>query len=177
LHRSQQHSEQQEPHNFKIKPAITSGGEHRYFLAPPDRDLRSTSAALGWKVDTRAAGGAIIAAGSVRRIQGQRRWYRVVCDLDPIALPSWLVTALTPAPVPVRAPIPRSSTRRRREAYVSAALESEAATVTQAAPGTRAHTLFTAAARLGELIGAGVAGRDPRHRDSPERRCGPGPQR
>jgi hypothetical protein len=136
--------------------ATPSGGEHRYFLAPPDRDLRSTSAALGWKVDTRAAGGAIIAAGSLRRIQGQRRWYRVVCDLDPIALPSWLVTALTPAPVPVRVPIPRSCTGRRREAYVSAALEGETATVTQAAPGTRAHTLFTAAARLGELIGAGV---------------------
>ncbi len=133
-----------------------SGGEHRYFLTPSDRELRNTSAALGWKIDTRAAGGAIIAAGSVRRIEGQRRWYRVIRDLDPIALPSWLVTALTPAPAPVRTPILLSGTGRRLDAYVHAALNGEAATVTQAAPGTRAHTLFVSAARLGELVGAGV---------------------
>jgi Bifunctional DNA primase/polymerase, N-terminal len=133
-----------------------SGGEHRYFLAPPDRELRNTTAALGWRIDTRAAGGAIIAAGSARRIEGQRRWYRVVRDLDPIALPSWLVTALTPAPAPVRAPIPRSCTGRRLETYVSAALDGETATVARAVPGTRARALFTSAARLGELVGAGV---------------------
>ncbi|MGH3845608.1 MAG: bifunctional DNA primase/polymerase, partial [Pseudonocardiaceae bacterium] len=41
-------------------------------------------------------------------------------------------------------------------AYVAAALAGETTAVTQAAPGTRAHTLFRSAARLGELIGAGV---------------------
>lgn len=137
-----------------------SGGEHRYFLAPPDRELRNTtgatSAGLGWHIDTRAAGGAIIAAGSVRRVEGTPRLYRVVRDVDPVALPPWLVTALTPPPVPVRSPIRLPFPGRRLDAYVAAALDGETAAVTQAAPGTRAHTLFRSAARLGELVGAGV---------------------
>ncbi|MCA1696043.1 MAG: bifunctional DNA primase/polymerase [Actinobacteria bacterium] len=85
--------------------ASPSRGEHRYFLAPAARELRNTTgesgAGLGWKIDSRAAGGAIIAAGSVRRIEGKPRLYRVVRDVDPVALPPWLVTALTPAPAPV----------------------------------------------------------------------------
>lgn len=139
---------------------MTPSGEHRYFLAPPDRELRNTtgatSAGLGWHIDTRAAGGAIIAAGSVRRIEGRLRLYRVVRDVDPVALPRWLVSELTPPPVPVRAPSQLPSASRRRDAYVAAALEGETTAVTQAAPGTRAHTLFRSAARLGELVGAGV---------------------
>ncbi|MGH3936184.1 MAG: bifunctional DNA primase/polymerase [Pseudonocardiaceae bacterium] len=133
-----------------------SGGEHRYFLAPPDRELRNSCAALGWCIDTRAAGGAIIAAGSVRRVDGQRRWYRVVRQLDPITLPDWLLTALTPPPAPIHPPIPLPCSPHRLSAYVQAALDGEATAVAQAVPGTRAHTLFRAAARLGELIGAGV---------------------
>lgn len=139
---------------------MTPSGEHRYFLAPPDRELRNTTgqsgAGLGWCIDTRAAGGAIIAAGSVRRIEGRLRLYRVAREVDPVALPRWLVTALTPPPVPPRAPIRLPSTSRRLDAYVAAALAGETAAVTQAAPGTRAHTLFRSAARLGELVGAGV---------------------
>ncbi len=138
----------------------TPHGEHRYFLAPPDRELRNTigdtSTGLGWCIDTRAAGGAIIAAGSARRIQGQLRRYRVVRDGDPVALPRWLVTALTPAPALARAPIPLPGPGHRLDAYVAAALAGETTAVAQAAPGTRAHTLFCSAARLGELIGAGV---------------------
>ncbi|MGH4011742.1 MAG: hypothetical protein ACRDTH_26855 [Pseudonocardiaceae bacterium] len=39
---------------------------------------------------------------------------------------------------------------------MTAALDGESATVARAVPGTRAHTLFISAARLGELVGAGV---------------------
>lgn len=153
-----QHAGQPDP--IDTYTVTTPGGEHRYFLAPPDRELRNTTghsgAGLGWKIDTRAAGGAIIAAGSVRRIEGRLRLYRVARDIDPVALPRWLVTALTPPPVPLRAPIRLPSTPRRLDAYVAAVLNGETAAVTQAAPGTRAHTLFRSAARLGELVGAGV---------------------
>jgi hypothetical protein len=135
-------------------------GEHRYFLAPTDRELRCTTGpsgtGLGWKIDTRGAGGAIIAAGSVRRIEGRPRLYRVVRDVDPVALPHWLLTALTPPPASVRVPIRLPSPGRRLDAYVAAALDGETAAVTHAAPGERAHTLFCSAARLGELVGAGV---------------------
>lgn len=132
----------------------TPRGEHRYFLAPADRELRNTTGRLGWLIDTRATGGAIVAAGSVRRVGDTLHRYRVVRDLDPRALPPWLVTALTPTPIPIRPPLPAPV--RRREAYVRAALDGETAAVAQSAPGTRAHTLFCAAARLGEMVGAGV---------------------
>jgi bifunctional DNA primase/polymerase-like protein len=149
-----------QPDPIDTYTVATPHGEHRYFLAPTDRELRNTTGAtrtgLGWRIDTRAAGGAIIAAGSVRHIQGRLRCYRVVRDVDPVALPPWLVTALTPAPPPVASPIPLPRPGRRLDAYVRAALEGETAAVAQAAPGTRAHTLFRSAARLGELIGAGV---------------------
>jgi hypothetical protein len=46
----------------------------------------------------------------------------------------------------------------RLGAYVQAALRGETTTVAHAVPGTRAHTLFRCAARLGELVGAGVLG-------------------
>ncbi|HEY6425136.1 MAG TPA: hypothetical protein VIY28_18225 [Pseudonocardiaceae bacterium] len=122
----------------------------------PEAGLRSSCGLLGWKIDTRAAGGAIIAAGSVRRVNGQPRWYRIIRPLDPIALPDWLRTALTPAPAPTHPAIPLPSSPRRLDAYVQAALQGETSTVAQTLPGTRAHTLFRAAARLGELVGAGV---------------------
>lgn len=140
--------------------ASPTAGEHRYFLAPADRELRNTTGdtgtGLGWRIDTRAAGGAIIAAGSVRRINGRPRPYRVIRDHDPIALPPWLLTALTPPPRPPHTPTPIPTTGQRIDAYVQAALQGETTTVTQATPGTRAHTVFRAAARLGELVGAGV---------------------
>jgi Bifunctional DNA primase/polymerase, N-terminal len=133
-------------------------GEHRYFLAPPGIELRNTCGSLGPGIDTRGAGGTIIAAGSVRRVHGQPRRYRVTRELDPLPLPDWLLTALTPAPAPARPPIPLLCSPHRLDAYVRAALEGETAAVARAAPGTRAHTLFRAAARLGELIGVGVLG-------------------
>ena len=43
-----------------------SGGEHRYYLAPTDRELRNTtgdtSTGLGWHIDTRATRRALKAA-------------------------------------------------------------------------------------------------------------------
>ncbi len=138
----------------------TPSGQHRYFHAPADRELRNTTgdtgAGLGWLIDTRASGGAIIAAGSVRRIDGTLRRYRVLRDVDPIDLPPWLLTSLTPPPAPPRAPTPLPAPGPRLDAYIRAVLDSETAAVARAAPGTRAHTLFCAAARLGELVGAGV---------------------
>lgn len=140
--------------------ATPSGGQHRYFHAPTDRQLRNTTggtaAGLGWLIDTRASGGAIIAAGSVRRINATPRRYQVLHDVDPIDLPPWLLTALTPPPVPLRVPTPLPVPGPRLDAYLRAVLDSETATVARAAVGTRAHTLFRSAARLGELVGAGV---------------------
>jgi hypothetical protein len=77
-----------------------SGGTHLYFTAPPGVQLRNTGGdrgrGLGWKVDTRAWGGHVVAAGSV--MDGQP--YDVVNDREPLPLPEWLCERLLPPPLP-----------------------------------------------------------------------------
>lgn len=140
-------------------PGRGDPGEHRYFQAPPGVELRNTVGAtgrgLGPKLDVRANGGYIVAAGSVRRIAGELRHYRVSRDVRPIPLPQFLVDPLTPLPPPAREPV-RLSTGRRIDAYVQKALDEETDRVARAASGTRADTAFKAAAKLGELVGAEV---------------------
>lgn len=80
----------------------------------------------------------------------------VAHQLDPIAQPDCLLPMLTPPPAPIYPPIPPPGSPRRLDAYVQAELDGETIAVAQAVPGARAHTLFRAAARLGELVGAGV---------------------
>ncbi|MEV7325310.1 bifunctional DNA primase/polymerase [Streptomyces sp. NPDC093970] len=60
------------PHNCfrELLPAAhivktPSGGTHLYYAAPEGEKLRSTAGKLGWKVDTRAAGGYVVGAGSI----------------------------------------------------------------------------------------------------------------
>ncbi|WP_281199891.1 bifunctional DNA primase/polymerase [Lentzea jiangxiensis] len=132
-----------------------SGGEHRYFHAPHHLELHNTAGTLGWRIDTRAHGGSIIAAGSTRRLEGRTRLYRPVQPIQPVAvLPLWLATALTPPPAPAPA-IGLTPALGNAHAYVAAAVRGETATVHNAQVGTRARTLFVSAIKLGQLVGAG----------------------
>ncbi|WP_223199087.1 bifunctional DNA primase/polymerase [Solihabitans fulvus] len=133
--------------------ATPTGGWHLYYAAPeyaaPDHAaLRNTVGALGWHIDTRAGGGYVVAAGSVRD-QGR---YTVVDAGSVAPLPDWLRDALTPPPVIVRPRTPATHSR----AYLRAILDGEAATVVRAAHGTRNQTLFKAAATLGRLVAGGA---------------------
>lgn len=131
-----------------------TGGMHLYFRAPVGVGLRNTAGtALGWRIDTRAHGGYIVAAESVR----DAGYYRVA-DRSPIAeLPEWIAAALTPPPVPE----PRTAIvvpavllpGGRAHAYVAAIVEREAADVATAQSGTRHRTLLAAARTLGRLVG------------------------
>ncbi|MFD1151139.1 bifunctional DNA primase/polymerase [Saccharothrix hoggarensis] len=130
--------------------ATPSGGEHRYFRAP-DVPLGNTVGRIAPHVDTRGVGGYVVAAGS---LLGHHR-YRVVRDGPVADAPEWLVAALTPPP-PDHPPIPaQRPSPRRVAAYRAAVVDGEVERVREARPGGRAHTLFTAACRLGELVGAG----------------------
>ena len=150
---------------------LTPRGEQRYFAVPPTttppapghdpnarerirRSGRTTAGTLGWLIDTRAAGGYVVAAGSVRRIDGAPRHYRPATPPTTVLAPapSWLLDALLP-------PVPGSTARpapHRVGAYVRAAIVDEAAAVREARPGTRNTRLFTAAVHLGQLGAAGV---------------------
>ncbi|GGP54249.1 hypothetical protein GCM10010185_28390 [Saccharothrix coeruleofusca] len=135
------------------------GGQHRYFLAPEWPVLGNSVARLGVHVDTRGVGGFVTAAGSVRRTARGPRRYRVVRDGPVAPAPAWLVAALAPRQVsgPLLGPgVARVvSSGRRVRAYRAAVVSGEVERVREAAPGTRAHVVFTAACRLGELVGAG----------------------
>lgn len=114
------------------------GGSHLYFRAPAGQQLRNTGGKLGWKVDTRAAGGYVVAAGSI--VDG--RPYETTLDTAPVALPGWLADALTtqPAPPPVR--MPSTVPGRRAVGLVK--------TVLEAGEGERNNRLYWAALRAYE---------------------------
>ncbi|MFF4701396.1 bifunctional DNA primase/polymerase [Streptomyces chattanoogensis] len=129
------------------------GGLHLYFTAPGEKRLRGSAGRLGWKVDTRAWGGYVVAAGS--SVHG--RPYEVIHDAPPIPLPTWLGDLLTPppAPKPVSAAALRSRIKRA-DRYADAALAGEVAKVQDAPTGAQNVTLYNAAYALGRLIAAGT---------------------
>ncbi|MEV6558315.1 bifunctional DNA primase/polymerase [Nocardia sp. NPDC051756] len=128
----------------------TPTGLHLYFRAPTGIALRNTTAKLGWRIDTRAHGGYVVAAGSIVH-NGN---YRVVRPQPVAELPGWLAEALTPpAPCDPRPPLWLPSTRA--DAYVSAIVEGETRAVTAAEVGTRHIILLKAARTLGRLVGGG----------------------
>lgn len=132
--------------------ATPSGGLHLYFLAPSEGEpVRNTQGKLGWKVDTRAHGGYVVAPGS-RTPHGV---YRVVVDLPPTPLPAWLVDLVRPAPLPVAPAAPVVVGRDRRTRYLESAIRAEAVKVADAGKGQRNATLYAAAFALGQLVAGG----------------------
>ena len=138
-----------------VEPTFTvgtpSGGEHRYYAVQEGQSSRSTAGSLGWHVDTRGVGGYVVAASSVRRVDGRRRRYRVLDPTEPVPLPGWLAALLTPAAAAALTP-----TVRFRSSYVETAVTEEVALVRRARPGTRNAVVFRAAVSLGTLVAAGV---------------------
>jgi hypothetical protein len=141
------------------------GGLHLYFTRPAPAagapDLGCTAGdrgGLGWNVDTRGAGGYVVAPGSV--VDG--RAYELANNAAPAPLPSWLAERLTEAARPAAAAGRAGETRqivdavRRRSRYAAAALAAEVERVLNARPGTRNTTLNAAAYALGQLIAAGL---------------------
>lgn len=145
-----------------------SGGTHVYFAAPDGSAIRSTIGTHGWKVDTRANGGYVIAPGSQRG----GKPYVVSRDIAVAPLPDWLVTLLTPKPVvrrtgPVKAPANAGR-------YAKAAFDNECANVRDAGEGTRATTLLHAARALGRFVASGELSRGEVETALREEGCGTG---
>lgn len=125
--------------------ATPSAGWHLYFAAPVGQALRNTAGAIGPQIDTRAAGGYVVGAGSIV----DNRTYQTVDDRDPVPLPPWLLRLMTDeAPRQPRRVQPAPGTfggsPRRLDALCGV--------VADAAPGERNHTLYWAACRAAELI-------------------------
>ncbi|MFD9815035.1 bifunctional DNA primase/polymerase [Streptomyces sp. NPDC059080] len=124
-----------------------TGGHHLYFTAPTGTQLNNTAGALGPLIDTRAAGGYVVASGSATPAGA----YTVADDRPAVLLPDWLRDTLTPPrrPAPELVPIAVRSSR-----YAAAALRAEVSNVV-AADGTRNATLLRAARALGRLVASG----------------------
>ncbi|MFD6968238.1 bifunctional DNA primase/polymerase [Streptomyces sp. NPDC059949] len=129
------------------------GGQHLYFTAPAEKQLRGSAGRLGWKVDTRAWGGYVVAADSTVGTGS----YEIIHDAPPAPLPTWLGDLLTPpsAPAPVPVAVLRSRIGKANR-YATAALNGEVAKVEAAVTGTQNTTLYNAAYALGRLIAAGT---------------------
>ena len=125
-----------------------SGGTHLYFRMPSGLALRNTTGRLGWKIDTRGHGGYVVGSGS----SSSRSRYRVTHDAAIAPLPAWLVDRLIPAPPP---PVHNWRCPRHVGPYLRAIVDSEAAKVAEAVPGTRHTSLLAAACTFGRLVGGG----------------------
>jgi hypothetical protein len=132
-----------------------SRGRHLYFRQPAGRGpLGNTARTLGALLDTRGAGGQVLAPGS-RLPNGA---YELEDDTDPVPLPAWITLRLTTGPpAAVSAPPVRpSAVVRDGGAYVAAVVRAEVQRVVQAGRGGHNAAVFTAARALGQLAGAGV---------------------
>ncbi|MEU6191371.1 bifunctional DNA primase/polymerase [Nocardia sp. NPDC047038] len=144
-------------HTYRV--ATPSGGEHLYFAAPETPELGNSSGRLGWRIDTRGAGGYVVGAGSVSR---SGHPYQLLDDRPPAPPPDWLITALTPPPLP--SPTTVNLAEVRVNAYVRAALVKQVERIMAAPRGQRHDTLLSAAGSIGRLVGAGLLTRDDAHR-------------
>jgi Bifunctional DNA primase/polymerase, N-terminal len=128
-----------------------SGGWHLYYTAPAGVALRNTHDVIGWKIDTRAHGGYVIAPGCPVPPGG----YELIDDRDPVELPSWLHHALTPTPSTSRS-APAQTAAANTDGYTAAAVRDEVHRVRTAPPGQHNAVLCRAAYALGQLVGAGL---------------------
>jgi Bifunctional DNA primase/polymerase, N-terminal len=131
-----------------------SGGRHLYFRAPTkEGPWRNTTGRIGWHIDTRAAGGYVVAPGSV--VDG--RTYTVTCDRHPAELPRWLARLVVSPSTPV--PVPAESWAPKRRGYGAAALMGEVQRVLDAPHGQRNAALNRAAWNLARHVTTGQLSR------------------
>jgi hypothetical protein len=136
--------------------ATPSGGTHLYFTAPDDgpelRNTQGSKGGLGWLVDTRAAGGLVVAPGST--VAG--RPYTVTCDEPPAPLPGWLAGRLRPGPLPPQRPVNVALPDGHGNGYLRRAVEGELARVLESPPRGHNNALYLAAVALGQLAAGGA---------------------
>jgi hypothetical protein len=144
-----------------------TGGLHLYFTPPDGPEIRNSAGKIGPLIDVRAAGGYVLAAGSVldeRAYPGSPecaalvkggRAYEVTDETGLTPLPPWLATL-------ARDPRPAGKPGGQRPAGrpASARLQGLLATVRSGRPGDRNGPLYWASRRAAEMIAVGEIGRE-----------------
>lgn len=154
---AEQHHQPYPADTFSVGTA--SGGIHLYFTHPDHGpELRNTTGAngggLGFRIDTRAGGGMVVAPGSTTT----KGTYHPLTTGPAAPLPDWLTSLLTPAPRPaVVFTAPRRATGR---GYVDAALANEQTAVATSPAGEHNASLVRAARALSRFITDGTLTHD-----------------
>ncbi|MGI9170239.1 MAG: bifunctional DNA primase/polymerase [Caulobacteraceae bacterium] len=137
-----------------------SGGLHLWF-GQPFRPLRNKVGFLPG-LDVRTDGGSVAVPPSIRRgtkVDGRYTWIVAPWDRTLADAPAWLLDLIDPPPVPRPAPrAVRFASHDRAARYVAAVIDGECGELAATKTGGRNHRLFQAAARIGEIVGAGLCG-------------------
>jgi hypothetical protein len=135
-----------------------SGGLHLYFRNPENATTsgqwRNTASRLGPMIDTRGAGGFVLAAGSV--VDGKT--YEILDDAEPACVPGWLAILLSNGKDALTRP--PANALRAPDKYVAAAFKNEITAVASAWEGARNHQLNKSAFALARFVAAGQLDRD-----------------
>lgn len=127
-------------------------GAHVYLAAPAGVTMRSSASKISPGVD--------IKAGRALATCPPTPGYSWLSPLTPLAdlppAPDWLIRLACPPPPPVYRPVQPIQGER----YAEKVFHGELNAVAMAAKGQRNAVLFKAAARLGDLVGAGMLGAD-----------------
>ena len=137
-----------------------------YYATPDGPEFRNSAGRIGPLIDVRAAGGFVLAAGSVlderaypknpeaaALVRGGRA-YKVADDSFPAPLPTWLAALARDDP-------PRTSAvPARSHVAADARLQGLVATVRNGKPGDRNNPLYWASRRAAEMITAGETARE-----------------
>lgn len=81
------------PRTFTVETG--SGGQHRYFRYPADREVATKAKILGRGLDTRGWHGQVVAPGTVVVTNVGPREYRVLDATEPAEAPNWLLERVT----------------------------------------------------------------------------------
>jgi hypothetical protein len=152
------------PDTFTV--TTPSGGRHLYFRAPSGPPIGNTARKLGVLLDSRGAGGYVLAPGCWLAPQQPSRTragrsggtYELLDDNPPADLPIWLHRALSAdrSTASSGAAEPLSAALRSPGRYLAAVLREELQRVHAAGSGHHNAAVFTAARALGQLAAGGA---------------------
>jgi len=134
-----------------------TGKGWQFLFKYPDFKVGNSTAKIALDVDVRGDGGYIVAPPSMHYTGRRYEWK---AQGQPGPAPEWLLDDLRPTVRPTKPATAPTMRHAAPDAYLEAALQSEAGKVQAAPAGTRNDTLNRAAFSLGQLEAAGLSHAD-----------------
>jgi Bifunctional DNA primase/polymerase, N-terminal len=146
----------------RLPPTVrqyTGGMGWQFFFKPDPRIKNGVKVLPG--LDTRAAGGYVVAPPSLHPDGRHYHWIAGPDELEIAAAPEWLIALLEPVELPQPVPSSRRPVRNGNLVrYAEGALHGAADKIASAPPGAQENTLNVEAYSIGRLVGGGIIPRD-----------------